>query len=98
MHVAVLGAGLLGRPVAERLHRTGHSVTVYNRSRQKTERLAELGITVAASPREAVESSDRILLLLADAEAIRAVLLTSQRNGSPDGSSYKSARSARLKA
>jgi len=74
MHIAVLGAGLLGRPIAERLHRTGHSVTVYNRTRHRTDGLTELGITVAASPREAVESSDRILLLLADAEAIRAVL------------------------
>ena len=75
MHVAVLGAGLLGRPIAERLHHTGHSVTVYNRTRHKTDRLAELGITVAASTREAVESSDHILVLLADAEAIQAVLL-----------------------
>jgi 3-hydroxyisobutyrate dehydrogenase len=75
MHVAVLGAGLLGRPIAERLHRIGHSVTVYNRTGHKTDRLAELGITIAASPREAVESADRILLLLADAEAIQAVLL-----------------------
>ena len=75
MHVAVLGAGLLGRPIAERLHHTGHSVTVYNRTRHKTDRLAEIGITVAASTREAVESSDHILLLLADAEAIQAVLL-----------------------
>ncbi len=74
MHLAVLGTGLLGRPIAERLHHTGHSVTVYNRTRHKTTRLAELGIKVAASPREAVESSDCILLLLADAEAIRAVL------------------------
>jgi 3-hydroxyisobutyrate dehydrogenase len=75
MHLAVLGTGLLGRPIAERLHRTGHSVTVYNRTRHKTTGLAELGVKVAASPRQALESADCILLLLADAEAIRAVLL-----------------------
>ena len=36
MQVALLGTGLLGRAVAERLQSTGHDVTVYNRSSDKT--------------------------------------------------------------
>jgi 3-hydroxyisobutyrate dehydrogenase len=79
MQVAVLGTGLLGRPVAERLHATGHSVTVYNRTPYKTDRLKEFGLTVAASAREAVKSADCVLLLLADAAAIRAVLFSESR-------------------
>ncbi|HJU06726.1 MAG TPA: NAD(P)-binding domain-containing protein, partial [Nitrospiraceae bacterium] len=35
MNIAVLGAGLIGRPMAERLHVTGHTVIVYNRTRAK---------------------------------------------------------------
>ncbi|MEK6532545.1 MAG: NAD(P)-binding domain-containing protein, partial [Nitrospirota bacterium] len=48
MRVAVLGIGLLGRAVAERLHDSGHAVTVYNRTVSKTDPLRAHGITVAA--------------------------------------------------
>ncbi len=73
MRVAVLGTGLLGRPIAERLKETGHQVIVYNRTRAKAEPLRELGIAVASQPEEAVRSAECVGLLLADAAAIRSV-------------------------
>ena len=36
MNVALLGTGLLGQAVAERLHATGHRISAYNRSPEKT--------------------------------------------------------------
>jgi len=78
MHVAVLGIGVLGRAVAERLHRTGHSVTVYNRSPLKAQSLQPLGITVAATPSDALGTTDCALLFLTDAAAIRSVLLNGE--------------------
>lgn len=75
MRVAVLGTGLLGRPIAERLKATGHQVIVYNRTRAKAEPLHELGIQVALQPEEAIRSAECIVLMLADAAAIRSVLL-----------------------
>ncbi|HJR77707.1 MAG TPA: NAD(P)-dependent oxidoreductase [Nitrospiraceae bacterium] len=74
MNVTLIGTGLLGRAVAERLHQTGRSVTVYNRTRSRAEPLKERGLRVAGSCKEAVESSDTTFLLLADAPAIRSVL------------------------
>jgi 3-hydroxyisobutyrate dehydrogenase len=74
MRITVLGIGLLGRAVAERLHHSGRSVTVFNRTRSKAEPLRTLGMNVAASCREAVETADVVILLLADAPAIRSVL------------------------
>jgi len=38
MNVALLGTGLLGEAVAERLHAAGHSLSVYNRSAKKPAR------------------------------------------------------------
>jgi 3-hydroxyisobutyrate dehydrogenase len=76
MRVAILGTGILGRAVAERLHASGLPVTVYNRTRSKTEPLAQLGITIADSCEDAVSGSDAIILLLADAPAIQSVLLS----------------------
>lgn len=76
MHVAVLGIGLLGRAVAERLKATGHTVTVHNRTRAKTEPLRSLGIEIAASASQAIRDADCTLLFLADAEAIRSLVLS----------------------
>ena len=74
MRVAIVGIGLLGRAVAERLHESGHAVTVYNRTASKTDSLRAHGITVAATADDAVASTDCTLLFLTDAAAIHAVL------------------------
>ncbi|HXF92556.1 MAG TPA: NAD(P)-dependent oxidoreductase [Nitrospiraceae bacterium] len=74
MRVAVMGTGLLGGPIAERFKATGHQVVVYNRTRARAEPLRELGIQVALQPKEAVRAAECIVLVLADAAAIRSVL------------------------
>lgn len=76
MHIAVLGIGLLGRAVAERLKATGHTVTVYNRTRAKAEPLQALGVEIAPSAVQTIRQTDCTLLFLADAEAIRSVVLS----------------------
>jgi 3-hydroxyisobutyrate dehydrogenase len=81
MRVAILGTGILGRAVAERLHQSGQSVTVYNRTRSTATPLSKFGIGVAGSSEEAVKAADVVLLLLADAPAIRSVLFG---NDAPD--------------
>jgi 3-hydroxyisobutyrate dehydrogenase len=75
MHVAVIGIGLLGRAVAERLQGAGHQVTVYNRTAAKAQPLRSLGITVADSPSQAIRTADCTLLFLADAAAIHSLVL-----------------------
>jgi 3-hydroxyisobutyrate dehydrogenase len=75
--IALLGTGLLGRAIAERLRSVGHSVTVYNRTTTKALPLQACGITVVMRPEQAMVQSDCVVLMLADAAAIRAVLLTS---------------------
>ena len=76
MTIALLGAGLLGRAIAERLQSVGHTVTVYNRTTTKALPLQACGITVVTRPDEAMIQADCVVLMLADAAAIRAVLLT----------------------
>lgn len=77
MQVALLGTGLLGGAVAERLRKTGHDLTVYNRSSEKTQSLRQQGIRVAVTPSEAMAGTEAVLLFLSDAAAIRAVLFDS---------------------
>jgi 3-hydroxyisobutyrate dehydrogenase len=76
MTIALLGAGLLGRAIAERLQSVGHTVTVYNRTTTKALPLQACGITVVTRPDQAMIQADCVVLMLADAAAIRAVLLT----------------------
>jgi 3-hydroxyisobutyrate dehydrogenase len=85
MRVAVLGIGLLGRAVAERLQATGHTVIVYNRTRAKAEPLQSLGITVARSAAHAMKEAACTLLFLTDARAICSLLLTADTDASLAG-------------
>ncbi len=77
MNVALLGAGLLGQAVAERLHATGHTLSVYNRSAEKTLALRQQGIRIALTAAEAMSTANVVILLLSDASAIRALLFDS---------------------
>ena len=72
--VALLGAGLLGRAVAERLRSVGYDLTVYNRTATKALSLQALGIFVVGTPELALSQANEVLLFLSDAPAIQAVL------------------------
>lgn len=74
--IALLGTGMLGRAVAERLHAVGHTVIAYNRTPTKALPLQTQGIAVVGAAELAVSQADCALLLLTDAAAIRATLLT----------------------
>jgi 3-hydroxyisobutyrate dehydrogenase len=74
--IAVLGTGLLGRAIAERLHAVGHTVIAWNRTPTKALPLQTEGIAVVGSAELAIGQADCTLLLLTDAAAIRAMVLT----------------------
>ena len=76
MTITLLGTGLLGRAIAGRLQSVGHTVTVYNRTTTKALPLQACGITVVTRPEQGIAQADCVVLMLADAAAIRAVLLT----------------------
>src|SRR5438046_2082113 len=72
--VAVLGTGIMGRPIARNLAKAGMSVSAWNRTREKAEPLTQDGIEVAGSPAEAAAGADAVLTMLADGEAVRATM------------------------
>lgn len=79
MDVSLIGTGLMGCAMTERLLATGHQVTVWNRTRERTEPLAELGAAVADSPEAAITAGEVTILMLTDEPAIRAVLAPTGR-------------------
>ena len=76
LKIALLGTGLLGKAIAERLAAVGHRVVVFNRTRTKALPLEAQGIAVVGSAEVAVTQADLVLLLLTDAPAIHSVLFS----------------------
>ena len=79
MQVSLIGAGLMGTAMAERLLTLGHDVVVYNRTEEKCAALQQRGALRARSAAEAIEASQCTILMLADASAIREALFASRK-------------------
>ncbi len=74
LQVAVLGIGMMGFPMARRLCEAGCTVSAWNRSRSKAERLAAFGARVTDTPFEAVAQADIVITLLEDGNTVEDVL------------------------
>jgi 3-hydroxyisobutyrate dehydrogenase-like beta-hydroxyacid dehydrogenase len=74
--VAFLGLGTMGYPMAGHLKRAGHTVTVYNRTRERAERwVAEHGGALAATPAEAARAADFVFACVGRDADVREVTL-----------------------
>jgi 3-hydroxyisobutyrate dehydrogenase len=82
MKVTLIGTGLMGFPMAEKLLEAGFRTTVYNRTPSKAEPLGERGAGIAGTAAEAIQASEIIILMLADYPAIESVLFANDT--SPD--------------
>lgn len=72
--VGILGTGRMGSALARAFIKNGYPTTVWNRSPDKTQPLAALGASVAASVRDAVAASEIIVVNVSDYEASTALL------------------------
>ena len=73
MKVGVAGLGKMGAPIAARLIESGHEVTVWNRTPDKTKPLTEAGASAVKTAADVTNSSDIVITILADAAAIEEV-------------------------
>ena len=75
-NVAFIGLGVMGFPMAGHLAKAGHSVTVYNRSADKTNRwCSEYEGQIAATPANAAEGADFILCCVGNDDDLREVTI-----------------------
>jgi 3-hydroxyisobutyrate dehydrogenase-like beta-hydroxyacid dehydrogenase len=72
--VALLGLGKMGSAIACLLQKSGHQLTVWNRTAAAAQRVAEAGLHVAATPAEAVRGVLVVFTMLADDAATKAVV------------------------
>ncbi|MBM14314.1 MAG: oxidoreductase [Halieaceae bacterium] len=72
--VAFIGLGAMGYPMAGHLATAGHRVTVFNRTQERAQRWQEqYGGAVAATPVEAAESQDAVMLCVGNDDDVREV-------------------------
>lgn len=63
-NIAFIGTGVMGTSIVKHLLKAGHEVTVYNRTKSKTDGLVELGAKWASTPAEASVGQDIILTMV----------------------------------
>ena len=73
-HIAFLGVGRMGAPMAGRLADAGHELTVWSRTRAHADALADRA-TLAASPAEAGAKAEVAITMLTDGGALEEVTL-----------------------
>jgi 3-hydroxyisobutyrate dehydrogenase-like beta-hydroxyacid dehydrogenase len=72
--IGFCGLGRMGAPMAGRLIEAGNDVTVWNRTRERAEPLAERGARVADTPAGAASGAEALITMVTDAPALEAVL------------------------
>ncbi|MGY3395267.1 3-hydroxyisobutyrate dehydrogenase-like beta-hydroxyacid dehydrogenase [Bradyrhizobium sp. USDA 3311] len=74
-HVAFIGIGKMGLPMSQLVAKAGYAVTAFDRSAARTNEARTQGISIAASPAEAVSGKEAVITSLPDDAALRGALL-----------------------
>src|SRR5262249_24985461 len=75
MDIGFVGLGAMGAGIVRRLIAAGHTVTGFNRSREKAAPLTAAGMRLAETPRAAAAAGEIVFSIVTDATAVRAVAL-----------------------
>ena len=76
-HIAFLGTGIMGTPIAANLIKAGFTAAVWNLTRSKTDPLAVQGARVADGPVDCVKGANYILSILDSGPVVREVFFDS---------------------
>ena len=68
-----VGLGVMGGGIARRLLDAGHTVTGWNRTREKAQPLLDAGMAWADTPREVAECSEIVFTMVTNTAAVKAV-------------------------
>ncbi len=69
-----IGLGIMGKPMAKNLLKTGYGLVVYDINQAPVEELVSLGAKAALSPASVAAQADRIITMLPDGPEVEAVV------------------------
>jgi 3-hydroxyisobutyrate dehydrogenase len=73
--VGFIGLGIMGIPMARNLIKAGFDLTVYNRTRARTDGLVSSGARCADSPRDVASETDVVITIVSDTPDVEEVIL-----------------------
>lgn len=74
-HIAFIGLGNMGGPMAKNLLKHGYNVTVFDLSEQAQQQLADAGAKTSSSPQEAVKGAQVVITMLPASKHVKTVYL-----------------------
>ena len=75
--IGFIGLGLIGAPMCLNLVKGKYSVSVWNRTKSKVEKLVDAGAISLSSPKEIAENSEVIITCVSDSKDVKDVVLGS---------------------
>lgn len=86
--IGFVGLGIMGRGMAHNLLSSGHSLCVWNRSRERMTDLVDAGAEAGESPADVAKRSDIIVVCVSDTPDVKEVVLGERGiiHGAADGS------------
>jgi 3-hydroxyisobutyrate dehydrogenase-like beta-hydroxyacid dehydrogenase len=76
MNVGLIGLGVMGMPLAERLLNAKHTLTVHNRTAEKAQPLLKRGANWADTPADVARNSEVVISIVSDPAAVEAISLS----------------------
>jgi 3-hydroxyisobutyrate dehydrogenase len=73
-HLAFVGLGIMGLPMAQRLQAAGHSLTVHTRTKSRAASILQQGATWADTPAAAAAQADVCFICVTDTPDVQAVI------------------------
>jgi len=73
MKIGLIGTGMLGNAVGLHLLHSGYQLTVFNRTKEKTNELKQNGAQIVSSPKEVAENSEIVIFVVRDANAVKQI-------------------------
>ncbi|MEG0003182.1 MAG: 3-hydroxyisobutyrate dehydrogenase [Comamonas sp.] len=81
MHIAFIGLGHMGGPMAVNLQKAGHSVAAFDLSQQACDKFAAAGLTIAASAEAAVQGAEVVISMLPASRHVQSLYLGASGEG-----------------
>src|SRR5919197_4543848 len=72
--IGFIGLGVMGKPMAKKLIKAGHSLVVYNRSRAAISEVAAAGAKAAASAADVARQTTIVITMVPDTSDVELVL------------------------
>lgn len=88
--IGFLGTGIMGGHMARRLAEAGFTVTAWNRSPDKAERLVAFGVARADTPSAAVADADAVIVMLSNGSVVEEVLFSDDSGGRKPAETFRS--------